>query len=275
MPSGMTMVELLVVIAIIGLLIALLLPAVQQTRESARRTQCGNNLRQMGIGLLDYCNANNTLPVGCIDCPVADPKVNRRLAWSLFLLPFIEESVAWSTYDQTAAYYSAANRQATSVVIPIYLCPSTIRLTRARTGNTTGDVNGNGRYDPGDFMAMIDYGGMYRFGQFPGRQQRSPGLRQTRPPPPNHRRNLPHHPGRRRFRPRNDHGWRMGRRREHLLGRRADQLAARQRSLERSSRRRSGLFCDGSVQFLAEEMSVPLLEALCTRAGGEVMEPPP
>ncbi len=86
MQRGMTLVELLVVIAIIGLLIALLLPAVQQARESARRTSAANNLRQMGVGLLDYYDANKTFPIGCIGCAgrwtecglVAGPAAFRR-----------------------------------------------------------------------------------------------------------------------------------------------------------------------------------------------------
>ncbi len=92
------------VIAIIGLLVALLLPAVQQSRELARRTQCANNLRQIGVGLLDYYDANKTFPVGCVGCVNT---TKPRTAWSLEVLPFIEESVAWGLYDRTASWAAA------------------------------------------------------------------------------------------------------------------------------------------------------------------------
>ncbi len=142
-------------IAVIGLLVALVLPAVQASRKSARRAHCSNNLRQIGVGLQAYHAAAGAFPIGCIE------PTHRRLAWSLFLLPYIEEQATFDRYDQQALYYAAANRQATSTVIPIYLCPSTVRYSRAREENTSGDVNRNGSYDPGDFMAMLDYGGMF------------------------------------------------------------------------------------------------------------------
>ena len=121
-------------------------------------TQCANNLRQIGVGLHNYYDVNKAFPVGCIGCVDSS---NRNLAWSTFLLPFIEQAAAWELYNQSAVYYSAANSPATSTIIPVYLCPSTVTFSRVRSGNTTGDVNGNGRYDPGDNMGMIDYGGMF------------------------------------------------------------------------------------------------------------------
>jgi prepilin-type N-terminal cleavage/methylation domain-containing protein/prepilin-type processing-associated H-X9-DG protein len=82
--EGFTLVELLVVIAIIGVLVALLLPAVQAAREAARRSQCQNNLKQVALALNNYEGAHGQLPAGCL--------MEEGSAWSLYLLPFIEET---------------------------------------------------------------------------------------------------------------------------------------------------------------------------------------
>src|SRR5262249_45680797 len=99
--SGFTLVELLVVIAIIGVLVALLLPAVQSARESSRRTACTNNLKQIGIASHHFHNSNNPLPPGNLDPPHADQTTtgnqspNNQLVGALaFLLPYVEQSAA-------------------------------------------------------------------------------------------------------------------------------------------------------------------------------------
>ncbi|MBD14236.1 MAG: hypothetical protein CMJ72_03605, partial [Planctomycetaceae bacterium] len=87
--GGFTLVELLVVIAIIGVLIALLLPAVQAAREAARRSQCSNNLKQIGLGLLNYESARGHFPPG----QYKPENVNEKSAysWSVWHLPYIEQ----------------------------------------------------------------------------------------------------------------------------------------------------------------------------------------
>ena len=95
---GFTLVELLTVIAIIGVLVGLLLPAVQTAREAARRSSCSNNLKQLGLGLLNHVDAKRVFPMGAqtwLDS--AEPTVNgvryggRRWSWFVYVLPYVEE----------------------------------------------------------------------------------------------------------------------------------------------------------------------------------------
>jgi len=137
-PRGFTLVELLVVISIIGVLLALLLPAIQATRETARRTVCANNLRQIGIGMLAHHNAQQHFPVGLTDRVTAANPTGRQLAWSIFLLPFIEERSAWQSFNLKLSYANAANLPSTTQIVPTYLCPSTARFGANRIGGLTG-----------------------------------------------------------------------------------------------------------------------------------------
>jgi prepilin-type N-terminal cleavage/methylation domain-containing protein len=166
--AGFTLIELLVVVTVIGILVGLLLPAVQGARESGRRTSCNNNLHQVGIGLLNYQAAFETFPPGCTD------RRTKQIAWSVWLLPFIEQDVVYKQFNFGARFNAAQNREATSNVIPTYLCPSTSRRESGRIGGTTGDKNGNGRYDPGDWMGCTDYGGV--FGSGPPNEIRANGM---------------------------------------------------------------------------------------------------
>lgn len=94
--SGFTLVELLVVIAIIGVLVALLLPAVQAAREAARRTQCLNNLRQFSLGCLNHESATKRLPAGFTTRP-SDGDVHHT--WASYVLPYLEQGAMFGTIN--------------------------------------------------------------------------------------------------------------------------------------------------------------------------------
>src|SRR5690349_8292432 len=113
--SAFSLFELLVVTAIVAALVAMLLPALQQAREGGRRAQCLSQLRQIGLGLHAYHGAFQAFPPGC-----TEPKT-RRLAWSAYLLPYLEQSSVWRRLDLSKPYSHAGNHTAGSVVLPIYL----------------------------------------------------------------------------------------------------------------------------------------------------------
>jgi prepilin-type N-terminal cleavage/methylation domain-containing protein len=128
-----TLIELLVVIAIIAILIALLLPAVQQAREAARRTQCKNNLKQIGLGLHNYESTFGTFPIGYLDTLVGNtPMKDGGWAWDAYLLPYMDQAPLYNTLDFRMHPYgdvasgatTQANKNAMSVVQPAFKCPS-------------------------------------------------------------------------------------------------------------------------------------------------------
>lgn len=143
------------VITIIATLLGLMLPAIGAAKETARRAQCANNLRQIGLGLTNYHSVHRAFPVGCTQ------RRTLRISWLVHLLPYIEQQNTWRRFDFGEKYNSEINVEAASDVIATYVCPSTSRVEWDRVGPTTGDVNRNGRYDPGDDLAFADYGGMF------------------------------------------------------------------------------------------------------------------
>ncbi|HTN03765.1 MAG TPA: DUF1559 domain-containing protein [Planctomycetaceae bacterium] len=123
---GFTLIELLVVIAIIAILIAMLLPGVQQAREAARRTQCRHNLMNLGIALHNYEMAFETLPPGSVNAtgPILNQPVGYDVSWIAQILPYLDQGNAWKQLDLTQSVYSQANTAVREHMISGLVCPS-------------------------------------------------------------------------------------------------------------------------------------------------------
>ena len=125
--SAFTLVELLVVITIIAILIALLLPAVQAAREAARRTQCSNNLKQIGLAMHNYHATIQTFPSGYISAVgSAGPDDDRGpgWGWAALILPYLELNNVHDRIQFGKDIAAPANAVARTMVLPVYLCPS-------------------------------------------------------------------------------------------------------------------------------------------------------
>lgn len=153
-PKGFTLVELLVVIAIIGVLVALLLPAIQAAREAARRSQCLNNLKQIGLGMANYQTARGFFPPGQRRFDIKGEKH----AWCSFFLPYIEQTNVHDLIDFKKPFTDQVNYSAVTTLIPTYLCPSIARVDPYRS--TDGRISGLPFTPYGGEMACIDYLGI-------------------------------------------------------------------------------------------------------------------
>ena len=149
--KGFTIVELLVAIGIIALLIALLLPAIQSSREAARRTQCLNNLKQFGLAFQNYHSVHDQLtPVLTVQMQPYDPNIH---LWGEFLLPYIDQTVIYNKINFSEPFYSPenltsigfpnyrSNNQAVlKTALSIHVCPSTPRSENTYDFTTTPSV---------------------------------------------------------------------------------------------------------------------------------------
>ena len=123
-PHAFTLVELLVVIAIIGTLVALLLPAVQAAREAARRTECKNNLRQLGLALQNHHGALGHFPAGVVAGD--DDFRNAKHSGFVSLLPYLEQQTLFEKYDQSEAWTSDANLAVGAARLSMLICSSNV-----------------------------------------------------------------------------------------------------------------------------------------------------
>jgi len=154
-------VELLVVIALIGILIALLLPAVQAAREAARRMQCANNVKQIGVAMHNYHDAHRCFPPGNVvtGMPVVMSgwSVPARTNWAISLLPYLEYENLYDQYDHNVPNRHPANKSVRETQVPVYSCPSDIRATDIETpqyGLSGPSVSPDTKYRCGSYRGM-------------------------------------------------------------------------------------------------------------------------
>ena len=145
--AAFTLIELLVVIAIIAILIALLVPAVQKVREAAARSQCANNLKQIGLAIQGYHDSYKIIPYS---------RVDTRETWAVLLLPFLDQMPLFSQWDMNLEYYQQAV-PVREAAVPVYFCPSRRSPNGTPRVSVSGDVhqsNPSGPHVPG---ALGDY----------------------------------------------------------------------------------------------------------------------
>jgi prepilin-type N-terminal cleavage/methylation domain-containing protein/prepilin-type processing-associated H-X9-DG protein len=139
--TAFTLVELLVVIAVIGILVSIMLPAINAVRDNARRLQCTNNLRNVGLALLTYHGSHKRLPIGvqlrqeqsgAFTGEIGKWKYPGTTAFAL-ILPFVEERRAYDLYDFRKGFYDPVNRDAVRTSVAIFRCPSDLPSTRRAT----------------------------------------------------------------------------------------------------------------------------------------------
>jgi len=167
-PRAFTLVELLVVIAIIGVLVALLLPAVQAAREAARRMSCQNNLKQIGLALHNYYDTFRVFPYNTKTTTTSTVVAGQ--SWMFRILPFVEEQNLYSQVDDSVHFWATANVDVAKTVVNTYLCPS---------DGTNGNGSLDNHFDATGFRAITNYksvaGANWKFGNFTNSKQ--PGIR--------------------------------------------------------------------------------------------------
>lgn len=135
--AGFTILELFVVVAVIGILVALLLPAVQQVREAARRSQCQSNLHQIGVALHNFEASETSLPAGC------DFQNYWLHSWNMRILPYLDQAPLYNQYNWTKVWDDPwTNENVTCNNLPVFVCPSAIT-------NLTGETDYGGNYGSG------------------------------------------------------------------------------------------------------------------------------
>lgn len=254
--SAFTLIELLVIIAIVATLLALTAPAVQRVRAQLDIVRCQSNLRQIGQALHDHHNDRRKFPPGGIEWRPPGDSTKRQLAWSAFLLPYLEKDDIYRRLDLNTPFDSPQNAAGAAAVVEVYLCPTSRREGPMSQGR-----------------GAIDYGGIF------GERITSP----NNPPKGAMLYDIALTRGAVKDGLSNtlfvseDSGWTDG---QWINGRNLfDQAFAINQAPPFENDIRSdhphganGLFGDGSVRFLRNSMGLKPLAAICTRAGDEVVK---
>ncbi len=157
--AGFTLIELLVAIAIIALLVALLLPAVQQAREAARRAQCSNNLKQIGLALHNYEGTWGMFPTSTR--PIAAQPGEKKTAALARILPFLEQGSVFQQYNFGVNWFDAPNPPVIQTQLSVFLCPSTPNTNRVDTSVVTaGGVTFSGPRACADYAPLEGIGSL-------------------------------------------------------------------------------------------------------------------
>ena len=260
--SGFSLVELLVVIATIGLLTGILLPAIQSSRETARRMTCLNNLHQIGLGMLAFHDDFKRFPKGGEemrllrnpDGTLRYPN-GKQLAWSAYILPYVELQTLAKRIDFKKAFDSPENASAAAEIVPLYLCPSNPRKTYL--------VSGRGACDYGGIYGERIIGtnspprGVMLYDKYVSIREIIDGTSHT-------------------IMVSEDSGWPEG---QWINGRNVFDQAFpinQAPSFENDMRSKhihgvNGLFCDGNARFISEDIESRILAAICTRNGKELV----
>ena len=306
--TAFTLVELLVVIAIIGVLVALLLPAVQAARESARRMQCSNNVKQIMLSMHHFHDAHLVLPPGAVrqasPWGVHDkfniPRTgNVEHGWEGFILPFMEQKPLADRYRWDLSWQDTTNHPVTEVHLKVFICPSTpdgkrldtqspIKASASDYGILNGvrntDLNPLGLIDAGTNGApegVMKVNELLRFAEITDGTSNTFWLDECAGRPKRYRRGLRVVAGLQS--PPNASAWSDNN--EQLIHG-ANQSGSSQPGAyainasnedEMYSFHPNGImagFGDGSVRFLQESVEMRVVAALNTRAGGEVVKEP-
>ncbi|WP_435020937.1 DUF1559 domain-containing protein [Tundrisphaera sp. TA3] len=145
---GLTLVELLVIVAILALLIAFLLPSVRTAGEAARRSQCVNHLKQIGVGVFNYEYAFHCLP----PASTADEEGRPLHGWRTLTLAYVEQDTVYQTINLARSWDDATNTTASGIAVPIYHCPSS--PAPAATTTYLGIATPDGCFPPGRLRTM-------------------------------------------------------------------------------------------------------------------------